>query len=536
MIRRAVIPAAGYGTRLLPITKSLPKEMLPVVDRPVIQYVVEEAAAAGLRDILIVISRGKRAIEEFFDRHAELETLLDAKGQASDLEALRQLSGLARIHFDWQQTISGLGDAIACARDHVGNEPFAVLLGDTLVEAEQPAIGQLISLHRRHRESVVALEEVPPEKISRYGVIRGTTSDGRVYSIDKVVEKPPVEYAPSGLAVAGRYVLAPEIFDILERTPPGRNGEVQLTDALNELAAAGRLTGLRIDGRRYDVGSRLDWLRANVSLALGRNDLAREFRLFLTEMLHPSAAGSADGDRAAHRCSVPDRQPGGCMKADDTESRPGPLAGIFRRHLENSIACGDLLRELFLNISEPASLVVRIKQLEEIGDKLTAAVYEALASVPDSELVQLNEQFAKHLDDIIDGMNTTARTIDVFMPAAPEQAGQELAEVIIAMLLRLHAEVRQYPDNSLDSVRECRAALKRWEENADVIYHEWRKDHRQRGRLSLRAETDWTELLGIMEQTTDSCYHAALLLERLTRHRFDGKNGEIGENGPSAES
>lgn len=208
-----------------------------------------------------------------------------------------------------------------------------------------------------------------------------------------------------------------------------------------------------------------------------------------------------------------------------------PLAEIFQEHLGNSIACALVLEQLFLNLQQPADHIARIKQLEEHGDRLTAEVYEVLASLPDSDLVQLTEQFARYLDDIIDGMNTTARTIDVFMPTSLEEAGQQLTELIAAMVSRLLAEVQRYPANRLDDVRECRAELKRCEVTADTIYHEWRKDHRHHGRLSLRAETDWTELLGIMEQTTDACYHAVLTLERLTKHHLTRGRGANWETG-----
>ncbi len=207
-----------------------------------------------------------------------------------------------------------------------------------------------------------------------------------------------------------------------------------------------------------------------------------------------------------------------------------PLTGIFQDHLANSIVCAELLGQLFLNLQEPAFHVARIKQLEEQGDQLTAEVYDVLASLPDSEMAQLTEQFAKYLDDIVDGMNTTARMIDVFLPTSLEDAGRQLADLIGAMVARLHTEVLEYPDNRLESVRECRKALKRWEESADTIYHEWRKDHRHHGRLSLRAETDWDELLGIMEQTTDACYHAALILERLAKNHLARMNTESGQS------
>lgn len=283
MIRKAVIPAAGYGTRFLPATKSLPKEMLPVVDRPVIQYVVEEAVASGIQDILIIVSRGKRAIEEHFDRHPELEALLEAKGRIDELETIRRISSLAHIHFVWQKTMNGLGDAILCARDHVGDESFAVLLGDTLIESGIPVTRQLMDIHARKGGPVIALEEVPQAKVSRYGVIQGQALGDGLYRVDDLMEKPSPELAPSNLAIAGRYVLIPEVFDVLDREQPGRNGEIQLTDALSVLAREQMLHGLRFEGRRHDLGNKLDWLKANVLLGLAREDIAEEFRSFLSE-------------------------------------------------------------------------------------------------------------------------------------------------------------------------------------------------------------------------------------------------------------
>ena len=285
MIRKAVIPAAGYGTRFLPATKSLPKEMLPVVDRPVIQYVVEEAVASGIQDILIIVSRGKRAIEEHFDRHPELEEVLEARGRLDELEAIRDISYLAHIHFDWQKTMDGLGDAILCARDHVGDEPFAVLLGDTLVESAIPLTRQLMDIHDRYGGSVLALEEVPRDRVSRYGVIQGQELGEGLYRIHDLVEKPDHDDAPSNLAIAGRYIVAPETFDILDRLPPGNNDEIQLTDAFQELARAGGVRGLRFQGRRYDLGNKLDWLKANVALGLAHAEIGPELQASLRELL-----------------------------------------------------------------------------------------------------------------------------------------------------------------------------------------------------------------------------------------------------------
>jgi UTP--glucose-1-phosphate uridylyltransferase len=288
MIRKAVIPAAGFGTRLLPATKSQPKEMLPIVDKPTIQYVVEEAEASGIRDILMIIGRGKRAIEEHFDRNFELELELEEKGREADLEAIRRSASLANIHFVWQKELNGLGDAISYARDHVGREPFAVLLGDTLLESDRPVTRQLMDVFERFRESVVALEEVPMEKVERYGVIDGTRVDGEVYLVKRFVEKPSRAEAPSNLAIAGRYVFTPEIFDHLEKITRGKNNEIQLTDAMARMLQERAMYGLRFQGTRWDIGNKLDFLKTNVAYGLRRPDIGPAFRRFLEEQLNRS--------------------------------------------------------------------------------------------------------------------------------------------------------------------------------------------------------------------------------------------------------
>ncbi len=254
MIRKAVIPAAGFGTRFLPASKCQPKEMLPVVDTPVIQYVVEEAVASGITDILMIIGKGKRAIEEHFDRNFLLEAELEEKGKKEELAAIRRISSLADIHFVWQKELKGLGDAILCARHHVGDEPFAVLLGDTLTRSRRPVIGQLMETYDRYGESVVALEQVAPERVSRYGVIDGERIEDGTYLVKDFVEKPAPDKAPSHLAIAGRYVLTPNIFDFIGTTGKGKNGEIQLTDALRLLVAQHAVYGLRFEGRRHDIG------------------------------------------------------------------------------------------------------------------------------------------------------------------------------------------------------------------------------------------------------------------------------------------
>ena len=283
MIRKAVIPAAGFGTRFLPATKSQPKEMLPIVDTPVIQYVVEEAVASGITDILMIIGKGKRAIEEHFDRSYELEEALEAKGRTAELEALRRISSLANIHFVWQREMNGLGDAVAYARAHVGHEPFAILLGDTVLESSRPVTRQLMDVHERYGESVVILEEVPREKVSRYGVIAGHPVDGGVYLVDDFVEKPEPEEAPSNLAIAGRYVFTPQIFDYLAKTPRGKNNEIQLTDAMRAMVRDRAMYGLRLDGRRHDIGNKLDYLKTNITFGLRRPDLKDKLADFIRE-------------------------------------------------------------------------------------------------------------------------------------------------------------------------------------------------------------------------------------------------------------
>lgn len=286
MIRKAVIPAAGFGTRFLPASKSQPKEMLPIVDTPAIQYVVEEAVASGITDILMVIGKGKRAIEEHFDRNFELENELAEKGKTEELETIRHISDLADIHFVWQKELKGLGDAVYCARHHVGDEPFAVLLGDTLVHAESgvPVTRQLMQAFDRYQESIVALEEVEPSKVPLYGVIDGKSISDAVYLVEDFVEKPSVEEAPSNLVIAGRYILTANIFKCIEQTPPGKNGEVQLTDALRLLLGNRAVYGLQFNGSRYDIGNKLDFLRTNILFALERPDLRDEVVAFVKDL------------------------------------------------------------------------------------------------------------------------------------------------------------------------------------------------------------------------------------------------------------
>ncbi len=284
MIRKAVIPAAGFGTRFLPATKSQPKEMLPIVDTPTIQYVVQEAVAAGIRDILMVIGKGKRAIEEHFDRSFELEAELAAKGKLKELAGIRRISEMANIHFVWQKELKGLGDAVLCARDHVGNEPFAVLLGDTVMDGPRPVIRQLMDVFDRYREPVVAVEAVERAKVSRYGVIKGRRIDSGLYRVDDFVEKPSPAEAPSNLVIASRYILTPEIFEFLDKTGRGKNNEIQLTDAMRAMVKERAMYALRFEGTRYDIGNKLDFIKTNLVFGLKQPDIARDLRSFVRSL------------------------------------------------------------------------------------------------------------------------------------------------------------------------------------------------------------------------------------------------------------
>ncbi|MEU0074419.1 UTP--glucose-1-phosphate uridylyltransferase GalU [Streptomyces sp. NPDC006332] len=297
-VRKAVIPAAGLGTRFLPATKATPKEMLPVVDKPAIQYVVEEAAAAGLDDVLMVTGRHKRAIEDHFDQAFELEQALAAKGDAVRLDAVRDPARLADIHHIRQGEPLGLGHAVLCARRHVGDRPFAVLLGDDLIDPRETLLSRMLDVRDQYAGSVVALMKVPREQIHLYGCAAvEPTGEDDVVRVTGLVEKPSPRDAPSTYAVIGRYVLDPGVFDTLERTPPGRGGEIQLTDALQELAAGGTVHGVLFDGLRYDTGDKADYLRTVVRLACGRPDLGPEFTAWLKEFVTSLESGGTTGGR-----------------------------------------------------------------------------------------------------------------------------------------------------------------------------------------------------------------------------------------------
>ena len=283
-IHKAVIPAAGLGTRFLPATKAQPKEMLPIVDKPAIQFIIEEALDSGIDEILIITGRNKRAIEDHFDRSIELELQLEESGKYDLLETIREISDIP-IHFIRQKETKGLGHAVLCAKQFIGNEPFAVLLGDDIVDAEVPCLKQLISAWRDVGGTILGCQEVPQEKVSAYGIVDGVKKKENIWQAKDMIEKPSVEEAPSRLAVLGRYILAPEIFDILETTPPGKGGEIQLTDAIKVLAAKDSVFAYSFSGRRYDIGDKEGFLEATVEQALKRPDLRERFIEYLSRTL-----------------------------------------------------------------------------------------------------------------------------------------------------------------------------------------------------------------------------------------------------------
>lgn len=282
-IRKAVIPAAGLGTRFLPATKAQPKEMLPIVDKPTIQYIVEEAISAGIESILIITGRGKRNIEDHFDKSYELESELKRKGNTSLLNMVEDISHLVNVYYVRQKEAKGLGHAIGCARDFVGNEPFAVLLGDDIVVSHRPAIGQLMDMYDQCGTTILGVQPVRYDQADKYGIVSPApgAEQERLHRVQHLVEKPPVKSAPSNLAILGRYIITPEIFDILAVQQPGVNGEIQLTDALNTLSAGQGMHAYEFEGKRYDVGDKLGFLKATVEIALMRSDLKDDFSEYL---------------------------------------------------------------------------------------------------------------------------------------------------------------------------------------------------------------------------------------------------------------
>ncbi len=281
---KAVIPAAGLGTRFLPATKAQPKEMLPVVDKPAIQYVVEEAVSAGFGNILIVTGRGKRAIEDHFDRSVELEGHLWSEDKMEEFRKIQDIARMAEILYVRQKEPLGLGHAVLCAKNYVGDEPFAVLLGDDIMICERPCIAQLLDISKREGKSVIAVEDVPPEKMTRYGMVVGREIRKDVFRITEIVEKPSLADVKSSLGTVGRYVLEPEIFTHLENTRPDSGGEIQLTDAISSMLSEKEILAYKFSGKRYDIGSKLGWIKATIELALEREDLGTNLKAYLREL------------------------------------------------------------------------------------------------------------------------------------------------------------------------------------------------------------------------------------------------------------
>lgn len=291
-IRKAIIPAAGFGTRFLPATKAQPKEMLPIIDKPTIQYIIEEAIASGIEEILIITGRNKRAIEDHFDRSVELELLLSEQGKGELLHLVQEIADID-IHYIRQKEAKGLGHAILCARQFVGNEPFAVMLGDDVVDADSPCLGQLIDKYNEYQGSILGVQEVADDKVSSYGIVSPEMIADDVWRVRDLIEKPAVGEAPSNLAVLGRYIISPKVFDILATQQPGKGGEIQLTDALCTLAKDEPMYAYRFKGRRYDIGDKQGFLEATVEFALKRPELRRGFVQYLADMF-----GRETSDRA----------------------------------------------------------------------------------------------------------------------------------------------------------------------------------------------------------------------------------------------
>ncbi len=279
---KAVIPAAGLGTRFLPATKAQPKEMLPVFNKPTIQYVVEEAVSSGINDILIITGKGKRSIEDHFDKAFELEYFLKNGGKTDYLKEVESISELADIYYVRQKQQKGLGDAISCAKKHIDGEPFAVLLGDTIAKSEIPCTKQLMNVYDKYKSSVIAIEEVPDERVERYGIIKGSKIDDYLYKIEDLVEKPKLKDAPSNLGIIGRYLLTPNIFDYIDEIPPGVGGEIQLTDALRLLDES---YGCIFKGKIHDIGNTVDWLKSSIEIAMENEDVKKELIEHLTNIL-----------------------------------------------------------------------------------------------------------------------------------------------------------------------------------------------------------------------------------------------------------
>lgn len=283
-VKKAVIPAAGWGTRLLPATKSQPKEMLPIVDKPSIQYIVEEAVEAGIEDILIITSKNKQSIEDHFDKSQALETALKKQGKDDLLELVQDISDMITIHSVRQKEQKGLGHAVSCAKSFVGDEPFAVLLGDDIIHSEKPVIRQMMEVYEQKESTVLGCKTVAKKDVNKYGIVDYGKKEGDVYRVEDMIEKPEIKNAPSNLAILGRYIITPDIFDILENTSPGKGGEIQLTDAIKTLLDKRDVYGYDFEGKRYDIGNKMGFLKTNVELALAREDLGAEFKQYLKEL------------------------------------------------------------------------------------------------------------------------------------------------------------------------------------------------------------------------------------------------------------
>ena len=284
-IKKAIIPAAGLGTRFLPATKAQPKEMLPIVDKPTIQYIVEEAVASGIEDIIIVTGRTKKAIEDHFDKSVELEMELEKKHNEELLEIARSFSQIANIYYIRQKEPKGLGHAVLTAKTFIGDEPFAVLLGDDVIDSETPALKQMIDVYEKYQSSVLGVQTVERKDVNKYGIVDGVQLEKRVYEVRDMVEKPAIDVAPSNVAVLGRYIITPQIFDFLEKQEVGAGGEIQLTDALNKLAKVQKMYAYDFIGRRYDVGNKMGFLQATVEFALKRPELRDEFKTYLKSII-----------------------------------------------------------------------------------------------------------------------------------------------------------------------------------------------------------------------------------------------------------
>lgn len=283
-VKKAIIPAAGFGTRLLPATKSIPKEMIPIVDKPSIQYIVEEAINSGIEEILIINGRNKESLVNHFDKSFELETVLKEKGKDKLLKITENISNMANIHFIRQKEAKGLGHAVLCAKAFVGNEPFAVLLGDDIVENDYPALKQLIDAYDEKNSTIIGVQTVPKDQVDKYGIIGGEMIADRLYKVSEMIEKPDIDKAPSNVAVLGRYVLDHEIFEILENTKPGKGGEIQLTDAIKELMYTKEVYAYDFKGKRYDTGDKLGYLKAVVEIALKHPELKDGFKKYIKDL------------------------------------------------------------------------------------------------------------------------------------------------------------------------------------------------------------------------------------------------------------